>query len=219
MLLKTKCLVSLFLLLCQAYQSLSFHVGKGVSRTVNGRLPSTCLLSSSLSVDGSGGAGDDNLDDDELDEEIEPGKMRVSEIKAELELRGVEYKDCFDKESLSERLLEARATGKANPAILEKFNRAKLEQTFKEEKLEIKDEDLEKVTASDGTLPGGMDPNTFKKLIGNPEVMALLQSPKLQEAMELMMTCGKEELAKKMAEDAELQKVVQKLDSVLKTTQ
>ena len=95
----------------------------------------------------------------------------------------------------------------------------KLEQTFKEEKLEIKDEDLEKVTASDGTLPGGMDPNTFKKLIGNPEVMALLQSPKLQEAMQLMMASGQEELAKKMAEDPELEKVVQKLDSVLKTTQ
>ena len=77
---------------------------------------------------------------------------------------------------------------------------------------------MEKVTASDGTLPGGMDPNTFKKLIGNPDVMAMLQNPKLQEAMQLMMTCGQEELAKKMAEDRELQKIVQKLDSVLKTT-
>lgn len=85
--------------------------------------------------------------------------------------------------------------------------------------MEIKDEDLEKVTASDGTLPGGMDPDTFKKLIGNPEVMALLQSPKLQEAMQLMMTCGQEELEKKMTEDPELQKVVQKLDSVLRTSQ
>lgn len=78
---------------------------------------------------------------------------------------------------------------------------------------------MEKVTASDGTLPGGMDPDTFKKLIGNPEVMALLQSPKLQEAMQLMMTCGQEELEKKMTEDPELQKVVQKLDSVLRTSQ
>lgn len=58
---------------------------------------------------------------------------------------------------------------------------SQLEQTFKEEKLEIKDEDLEKAVASDGKLPGGMDPETFKKLIGNPEVMALLQSPKMQE--------------------------------------
>lgn len=94
---------------------------------------------------------------------------------------------------------------------------SQLEQTFKEEKLDIKDEDLEKATASDGKLPGGMDPETFKKLIGNPEVMTLLQSPKMQEAMQLMMTCGQEELEKKMGEDPELQKVVQKLDGVMKT--
>ncbi len=92
-----------------------------------------------------------------------------------------------------------------------------LEQTFREETLEIKDEDLAKVTASDGKLPGGMDPDTFKKLIGNPEVMALLQSSKMQEAMQLMMTCGQEELEKRMGADPELQEVIQKLDGIMKT--
>ena len=125
-------MVSLCILLCQVFQSLSFHVGQGASQTVNGRWqcssgiyrsPSTSWSDSSLSA-GSDVVGDDQLDDDE--EEMEPGKMRVSEIKAELDLRGIDYKDCFDKESLSQRLMEARASGKANPAILEKFNRAKV---------------------------------------------------------------------------------------------
>jgi len=69
----------------------------------------------------------DSEQDDE--EKVEPGKMRVSEIKAELDLRGVGYADCFDKDSLSQRLMEARSSGKANPEILERFNKAKVSQT------------------------------------------------------------------------------------------
>ena len=42
-------------------------------------------------------------------EEEEPGTMRVKEIKAELDLRGVNYSDCFDKESLAQKLVQARA--------------------------------------------------------------------------------------------------------------
>lgn len=42
-------------------------------------------------------------------EEEEPGTMRVSEIKSELDLRGIDYSDCFDKESLAQKLVEARA--------------------------------------------------------------------------------------------------------------
>ena len=65
---------------------------------------------------------------EEAEEEVEPGKMRVSEIKAELDMRGVTYSDCFDKESLADRLKEARAEGKADPEILNKFNKAKVRQ-------------------------------------------------------------------------------------------
>ena len=36
--------------------------------------------------------------------------MRVSEIKAELQQRSVDFTDCFDKESLVQRLQEARAS-------------------------------------------------------------------------------------------------------------
>lgn len=65
----------------------------------------------------------------EDEEQVEPGKMRVSEIKAELELRGVTFSDCFDKESLEKRLLEARKSGKADPDLLDKFNKQRVSKT------------------------------------------------------------------------------------------
>lgn len=65
----------------------------------------------------------DNEDDEE---ELEPGQMRVSEIKAELTMRKVEYSDCYDKESLVERLRESRASGKADPSIIDEFNKKKV---------------------------------------------------------------------------------------------
>eukprot|EP00980_Cylindrotheca_fusiformis_P031041 scaffold25738_cov127-Cylindrotheca_fusiformis.AAC.1 len=141
--------------------------------------------------------------------------MRLSEIKAELELRGIDYSDCFDKESMSARLQEARKGGIADPKILEKFNKQKLEETFNDKKVEIKDEDLEKAVANDGTLPGGLDPDMFKTLMGNPDVMALLQNSKMQEAMKIMMAEGQEGLEKAMANDTELQEIVKKLNSLM----
>lgn len=159
-------------------------------------------------------------DDDDDDEVAEPGKMRVSEIKAELDLREVAYGDCFDKEALVQRLRDARATGKADPSILQQFNKQKLEQQFSEEKkVELRDEDIDAAVANDGTLPGGLTPDMFKKLTGSPEIMSLLQSTKMQEAMRLMMTGGRDELEQKIKEDPELQETVEKLDSIMKSLQ
>jgi hypothetical protein len=157
----------------------------------------------------------DDEDDDDDDEEVEPGQMRLSEIKSELELRGVDYSDCFDRESLTQKLIEARASGKANPEILDKFNKAKLEETFNEKKLEIKDEDLKSITANDGTLPGGLSPEIFQKMIGNPELMTLLQSTKMQEAMKHMMTGGPEELQAAIDADPQLKDTLGKLQEVI----
>lgn len=68
-----------------------------------------------------------NLDyEDDAEKDVKPGKMRVSEIKAELDIRGIDYTDCFDKESLATRLRSARESGKANPSIIDKFNKAKV---------------------------------------------------------------------------------------------
>lgn len=154
-----------------------------------------------------------SIDDD--DEIVEPGKMRVSEIKGELELRGIGFDDCFDKESLVKRLEDARATGKADPSILEEFNKKKLEENVTGKKVEIRDEDIQKAVANDGTLPGGLDPEQLKTLIGNPEVMTLLQTVKMQEAMKVMMTEGQEGLEKAMMEDQELKEIVTKLNEVM----
>jgi len=79
----------------------------------------TTLFSSEVGDEGSGD------DDDE-----EPGKMKISEVKAELKLRGVSFSDCFDKEALVSRLQEARQSGKANPEILNRFNKEKVGELF-----------------------------------------------------------------------------------------
>jgi hypothetical protein len=72
----------------------------------------------------------DDTDGEEEEEVVEPGKMRVSEIKAELDMRGIRYADCFEKESLVTRLKDARSTGKANPDIIDKFNKQMVGETF-----------------------------------------------------------------------------------------
>jgi hypothetical protein len=53
--------------------------------------------------------------------------MKVSEIKAELDMRGISYKDLYEKRELVHRLEEARALGQADPAIVDKFNKKLLE--------------------------------------------------------------------------------------------
>jgi hypothetical protein len=165
--------------------------------------------------------------EEEAGEIVEPGKMRISEIKAELELRNVQYDDCFDKESLTERLLQSRRQGKSNPTIIDQFNQQKLEEIlYPEKKMSLwqnndDDDDTDDDTifanavANDGTLPGGLTPDQFKQLASNDEVMELLQSTKMQEAMKLMMTSGPEELERQLRKDPELQKVVEKLTAVL----
>jgi len=59
---------------------------------------------------------------DEDDEEVVPGKMKVSEMKAELDLRGVTSAGVVDRAELEALLLKARIEGKARPEILDTFN-------------------------------------------------------------------------------------------------
>ena len=126
-----------------------------------------------------------DLGDDEY-EEVEPGKMRVSEIKAELKLRNVDFGDCFDKESLAARLAKARMQGKADPTLVDDFKQRIGEKTT----IDIDDEVLQSAVGGDGTLPGGMPPDMLKSLMSNPELVELLQSEKMQSVMKLMMTEG-----------------------------
>lgn len=168
----------------------------------NHKLPYTTLRMESSS-----------LDEDE--EEVEPGTMRVAEIKSELNLRAVDHSDCFDKESLVQRLREARVTGKADPSIIDRFNTQRLEDTFQEKTLDLTDEVIDETRAADGSLPGGISPDMLKELMGNPELMALLQNPKMQDAMKLMMTGGQDSLEQMMKEDEEVYEVVTKLNNIM----
>jgi STI1 domain len=167
-----------------------------------------------------------SYDVDSDDEIIEPGAMRISEIKAELDLRGVGYADCFDKGSLVQKLLDARAAGRADPSILRKFNQQRFEQQFakdssaEESQSAIRNEDvIQAAVANDGSLPGGLSPEMFQKLTSNPEIMVMLQNSKVQEAMQLIMTSGPSELERQLQEDPELRETVGKLQGLLKSLQ
>merc|ERR1719438_528424 len=81
-------------------------------------------------------------------------QLLLSEIKAELSLRSVDYSDCFDKESLINKLAEARKEGKADPSLLNEFNKKKLESNMKGKSLsDISDEDISRIVGGDGNLP------------------------------------------------------------------
>merc|ERR1719217_802910 len=51
--------------------------------------------------------------------------MKVSEIKAELDLRGISYEGLFEKAELARALAQSRSQGRADPEILNQFNRQK----------------------------------------------------------------------------------------------
>jgi hypothetical protein len=141
--------------------------------------------------------------------------MKVSEIKSELDLRKVNYKDCFDRESLERRLDEARASGKADPSIIDKFNKQNLEANVKGESFEVSDEVIEKSVGGDGTLPGGMPPDMLKSMMADPEIVGMLRSPKMQEVMKLLMTEGQEALEQAMKNDQDTYECVQKLNQIM----
>jgi STI1 domain len=210
---KSRCVASLSL--CQ--QSRGTAATITIVRSNRPRSRTTVVRSMDDSVSG-------DMDNDE--ESVEPGAMRISEIKAELDLRGISYADCFDKESLVQKLLDARAAGRADPSILRKFNQQRFEQQFskdssaEESQSAIRNEDvIQAAVANDGSLPGGLSPEMFQKLASNPEIMVLLQNSKVQEAMQLIMTSGPSELERQLQEDPELRETVGKLQDLLKSLQ
>ncbi len=83
---------------------------------------------------------------------------------------------------------------------------------------DISDDNISAVLSSDGKLPGGLTPEQLKKLVSNPELMAMLQSVRMQEVMKLMMTSGPEALQKAMEEDEEIKELVKKLNEVMMKT-
>lgn len=74
---------------------------------------------------------------------------------------------------------------------------------------------MEDAIGGDGTLPGGMPPDMLKQLVSNPELMALMSNPKMQDVMKLMMTDGQEALEKEMQNDKEVYEIVTKLNEIM----
>merc|ERR1712146_91919 len=169
------------------------------------------------------GENSDNVDEDEL---TPPGKMKASEIKAELDLRGVSYAGVFERSELESLLNDARLDGIARPEILEKFNeqynekqRKKFEDAMNKQANDMADEDIdwEKVTASDGTLPGGVRKEDMEKLTQNEKLMALLANPKLQDFMQAIM---KKDMTKigEFSRDQDVMEVVTRFQELAKET-
>ena len=129
--------------------------------------------------------------------------------------RKIEYGDCFDRQSLEERLNEARSQGRADESIIDEFNKRNLEASVKGETFEVSDEMIDKATAGDGTLPGGMPPEMLKSMMSDPDLVNMLRSPKMQEIMKVVMTEGQQSLEEMMKEDKEVYECVQKLNQIM----
>eukprot|EP00581_Thalassiosira_minuscula_P006679 CAMPEP_0183703034 /NCGR_PEP_ID=MMETSP0737-20130205/930_1 /TAXON_ID=385413 /ORGANISM="Thalassiosira miniscula, Strain CCMP1093" /LENGTH=216 /DNA_ID=CAMNT_0025929731 /DNA_START=29 /DNA_END=679 /DNA_ORIENTATION=+ len=152
--------------------------------------------------------------DDDVDPPL-PGQMKISEIKSELDLRKVSHSDCFDRESLELRLIDARSSGRADPSIIDEFNRRNLEANVKGESFEVSDDMIEETVGGDGTLPGGMPPDMLKEMMGNEDLVTMMRSPKMQEIMKLVMSGGPEDLEQAMKDDPETYECVQKLNQIM----
>jgi len=79
----------------------------------------------------------------------------------------------------------------------------------------LNDDVIDQAVSGDGTLPGGMPPDVLKELISNPEVMSLMQNPKMQDAMKIMMSGGQGAMEQAMKDDPELFKIVTKLNEIM----
>ena len=81
-------------------------------------------------------------------------QMTVDELKAELDMRGVNFDDCISKNELVDRLVATRVSGKANPEILKQFNNMQSDEPDSMSSSVFDDKDIVgKVQAKDGSLP------------------------------------------------------------------
>jgi len=135
--------------------------------------------------------------------------MTLDELKSELDLRGIDYSDCFSKAELAEKLENARMEGRADPKILDTFNNVNVA-----DQIGINDDVIMGVTAKDGSLPGGMSPQMVKALASDPEIVSLLRDPKMQSIMRDMMISGPEGV-KKYLSDPDAIVLLQKLSTVM----
>lgn len=118
------------------------------------------------------------------DGNMKENMMTVDEIKAELELRGVDYSECLSRQEMIDKLIASRAVGRANPSIIDKFNEASMSSETLDDAL------MQEAIAKDGNLPGGLSPQILKALSSDPQIMRMLSDPKMQDMMKAVMTGG-----------------------------
>jgi len=157
-------------------------------------------------------------------EQLRESKMNVDELKAELDVRGVDYSDCISKNELVTRLVESRATGRvANPdALFDKLNDAininnnnnnnvdsssssssgsgsSSNNSNKNTNEVLDSEALNEAVAGDGALPGGLDPALMKKLSSDPEIVNFLRDPLMLEILKATMQEGPDAVKRYMS--------------------
>ena len=82
----------------------------------------------------------------------------------------------------------------------------------------LDDDVLQEAAGGDGTLPGGMPPDMLKALMSNPELVSLLQNPKMQTVMKTVMTDGEGALEEEMKNDPETYELIMKLNRIMGST-
>jgi hypothetical protein len=133
---------------------------------------------------------------------IDDSKMTIDEMKAELDLRGVDYTDCVSKNELLERLRDTRTLGKADPSVISKFNELNKNELDSQSMGELLDSEIaEEIQAKDGSLPGGMNAGLMKALAADPDISRMLRDPRMQEIMSAVMTGGPQGLQKVLYKD------------------
>jgi len=101
--------------------------------------------------------------------------------------------------------------------VIDNLNKMKLDEQMEGTKLdeETIDQAIGSVVGEDGTLPGGMDPDRLKDLVGNPEIMTMMMNPKFQDIMNATMTDGPEANQAKMKHDPEFAEMMEKLNDLI----
>ena len=143
--------------------------------------------------------------------QVREAQMSVDELKGELDVRTVDYEDCFSKTELVDRLVQSRASGRASPEILDKF--AELDQISVDEMESVTSEGFGAV-GGDGALPGGLDPAIMKSLASDKEIIKFLKDPKMQEVMKSVMEGGPDAMKKYLA-DPDAMLMLGKLSGVI----
>ena len=141
--------------------------------------------------------------------------LSADELKAELELRNVDYSNCISRNELVELLIETRMEGKADKEILDKFNEMDKDTSANVNKEEtFSNENVDQVIGKDGNLPGGLPPELAKAMIDDPAIAEMLRDPKTQDIMKAVMEGGPEAM-KKYLSDPDAMLLLQKLGQAI----